>query len=162
MLLKLVNIFLRGFNKLSFKYTNKFYRRHLKHIGKNTLFTHRVEFINPYNITIGDNSYINGGMIVAGRNSSINIGNNCLISYNVHIRTTSHNHQRKDMLIREQGEFEADINIKDNVWIGFGVQILPGVSIGENSIIGAGAVVTKSLPPNGIYGGIPAKLIKER
>lgn len=129
------------------------YRRKLKFLGHNSRFTDKVEFSYPNNISIGDNTYINGGIITAGSQSTITIGNDCLISYNVHIRTRSHNHSNPDKLIRLQGEFEKDITIGNNVWIGYGVQLLPGVAIGDNVIIGAGAVVTKSIPSNEIWGG---------
>nr|WP_143033346.1 DapH/DapD/GlmU-related protein [Prevotellamassilia timonensis] len=52
--------------------------------------------------------------------------------------------------------------IEDDCWIGFNVIILPGVTIGKGSIIGAGAVVTKSIPPYSVAGGVPAKVIKSR
>lgn len=152
----------RLWKRILSKYSIRYYREHLQYLGSNATITDRCEFVHPENILIGDNSYINGGMIVAGENSKIKIGKNCLISYNVHIRTTSHNHTLSDIPILLQGDEESDIVIKDNVWIGYGVQIMPGVIIGENSIVGAGAIVTRSLPPNGVYGGIPAKLIHTR
>lgn len=52
------------------------------------------------------------------------------------------------------------IVIKDNVWIGINATILQGVTVGENAVIGAGAVVTKDVPPNAVVGGNPAKIIK--
>jgi acetyltransferase-like isoleucine patch superfamily enzyme len=55
---------------------------------------------------------------------------------------------------------KGPVIIEDNVWIGQGVAIMPDVTIGKNSIIGANAVVTKSFPPNSIIGGVPARLIK--
>ena len=118
--------------------------------------------IYPGNVTIGENSYINGGMIVASPNARIVIGNNCLISYNVHIRTDMHNYNDRKTLINKQGNSEKDVIIDDDVWIGFGAQIMPGVHIAEGSVIGAGAVVTKDTEPFGVYVGIPAKKIKER
>lgn len=54
----------------------------------------------------------------------------------------------------------SPIVIESNVWIGAGATILPGVTIGENSVVAAGAVVTKDVPPNTIVGGVPAKFIK--
>ena len=63
--------------------------------GYNVKLNMYVDFSNEDNIYIGDNTYINGGRIIAGRNSKIIIGNDCLISYNVHIRTTTHNYTDK-------------------------------------------------------------------
>ena len=114
------------------------------------------------NIYVGDNSYINGGYIIAGENSKIQIGSNCLISYNVHIRTITHNYEKKEKLICEQGNREESIIIEDDCWIGFGAQIMPGIVIKKGSVIGAGAVVTKDTEAYGVYGGVPAKKIKSR
>lgn len=85
-----------------------------------------------------------------------------MISYNVHIRTDTHNYYNKNIPMIYQGHFEKDIVIGDDVWIGFGAQILPGVKIGDGAIIGAGAVVTKDVEPYTIVGGVPAKIIKKR
>lgn len=116
----------------------------------------------PENINIGRNSYINSGDIVASKNATITIGENCLISYNVHFRTDMHLYCDKNTLINKQGCIEKSIVIEDDVWIGYGVQIMAGVTIAKGCVIGAGAVVTKSTEPYGIYIGIPAKRIKER
>ena len=115
-----------------------------------------------HNIKIGDNTYINGGMIVAGANSKIVIGDNCLNSYNVNIRTNSHYYKNKNILIKDQGNLEKDIIIDNDVLIGFGVQIIPGVIIGDGAVLAAGTVVTKDVPDYSVYGGIPARKIVER
>lgn len=128
---------------------------------KNAFISESCVLMNRKNIHIGKNSYINGGFIQAGTNSSITIGDNCLISYNVVIRTGSHNYSNKDT-IRSQGLFEKDIYIGNDVWIGVGSIILPGVTIADGTVIGAGAVVTKNTEPYGVYTGVPAKLIKYR
>lgn len=116
---------------------------------------------NPHNIFVGNGSYINGGIIYAGKKSKIIIGENCLISFAVHIRAYSHNYNDSETPIIFQGDYEKDIIIGNNVWIGHGVQILPGVTIGDNCIIGAGAVVTKDINSNSIAVGVPAKVIKK-
>lgn len=115
---------------------------------------------NPTNIQIGRGSYINGGYLMAGQKSKIIIGENCLISYNVHIRTNTHNTQNTAIPIIEQGDYEKDIQIGDNVWIGHAVQIMPGIKIGDNCIVGAGSIVTKSFGDNLVIAGVPAKVIK--
>lgn len=76
---------------------------------------------------------------------------------------TSHAYDRKDLPIMAQGTApEKPIKIGNNVWVGTRVIILPGVEIGDNTIIGAGAVVTKSFPKDCIIGGNPAKILKYR
>lgn len=151
-----------GGKRLYLRYLQKIIRKSLSQIDDSSTFTFKCTFLHPENIVIGKNTYLNGGMFVAGDDSKIIIGDNCLISYNVHMRTSSHNHSVMDVPIREQGESQKDIVIGNNVWIGYGAQILSGVIIGDNSIVGAGAVVTRSIPENCIYGGVPAKLIRER
>lgn len=121
-----------------------------------------VTLIYPENIRIGNNTYINSGYLIASKNSKITIGDNCLISYAVHIRTSSHHFMDKTQHINKQGIIEKDITIGNDVWIGFGAQIMPGVNIADGCVIGAGAVLTKDTEPYGVYAGIPAKLIKYR
>ena len=62
----------------------------------------------------------------------------------------------------DQGHIENDVIIGDNVWIGYGAQILSGVVIGSNVIVAAGAVVTKNVPNDVVVGGVPAKIISTR
>lgn len=125
-------------------------------IGENTVI------MNGEKIYIGNNTYINGGFFKASKNAKIIIGDNCLISYNVHMRTDSHNYIRSDVKIREQGHNEKDILIGNDVWIGYGVQILSGVCIGDGAVIGAGSIVTKDVEPYSVVVGVPARKISER
>lgn len=130
--------------------------------GSNVFIGKDVKLMNPSRIYVGDNSYVNGGYLCAGNNSKIIVGNDCLISYDVHIRCTGHNYIDKNILIRNQGHSEADIIIKDDCWIGFGAQIMSGITINTGCVIAAGAVVTHDTEPYCVYAGIPAKKIKER
>ncbi len=114
----------------------------------------------PQNIHIGSYLYINGGILSASPNGKITIGEYVIIADNVHIRTRTHNYLDKKNPIKMQGGIEKDIIIGNNVWIGFGAQLMSGVTIADNSIIAAGAVVTKDVPSNTIVGGVPAKIIK--
>ncbi|GAC23344.1 galactoside O-acetyltransferase [Paraglaciecola mesophila KMM 241] len=85
-----------------------------------------------------------------------------MIADAVSIRDTDHKHDKIGVPMIEQGIVTAPVIIKDNVWIGYGVTILKGVEIGEGSIVAAGSVVTKNIPPYSIAGGIPSKVIKMR
>lgn len=78
----------------------KFKLRKIK-CGKNVSFGDDVQITNSSNIIIGNNTYINGGTILVGKNSKIVIGDNCLISYNVHLRTKTHCYKNKNILINK-------------------------------------------------------------
>ncbi len=87
------------------------------------------------------------------------IGNNVLIAPNVTISTAGH---PIDAEIRASGQqFSLPVTIEDNVWLGSGVIVNPGVTIGRNSVIGAGSVVTKSIPPNVVAVGVPCRVLRE-
>jgi len=130
--------------------------------GSDSVIGLKTKTMNNHNIFLGKNSYINGGYLLSGKNFKIIIGDNCLLSYEIHLRTSSHNYLNKEQLIRLQGEFEKDIVIGNDCWIGFGAQVLPGVNIADGSVIGAGAIVTNNTEPYSVYAGVPARKIKNR
>ncbi len=88
------------------------------------------------------------------------VGKGCLFSENIMIHTSDH-HSLIDLATMQQANFPAEVNIADHVWIGPNVTILPGVTIGLGSIIGSGSVVTKSVPPKELWGGAPARMLRE-
>lgn len=107
------------------------------------------------NITIGKNVFINSGCCFQDQGGII-IKDNCLIGHNVVLATLNHDfdsEKRANMTAKK-------ITIGKNVWIGSHSTILQGVTIGDNAIIAAGAVVNKDVPTNSIVGGVPAKIIK--
>lgn len=107
------------------------------------------------NITVGKNVFINTGCRFQDQ-GGIRIGDHVLIGHNVVLATLNHDfapYNRATM-------HPAPIHIEDRVWIGANATVVPGVTIGENSIVAAGAVVTKDVPPNTIVGGVPAKVLK--
>ncbi|RDY26925.1 glucohydrolase [Romboutsia weinsteinii] len=111
-----------------------------------------------YNITWGDNSYANYNLTVLDC-TTVRVGNNVLIGPNVNLFTAGH---PVDVEMRVDGlEFAKPITIGDNVWICGGVTVNPGVTIGENSVIASGSVVTKDIPKNVVAGGNPCKVIRE-
>ena len=122
-----------------------------------------AKIVFPQNVKIGHRTYINGNTsLIAGANSRITIGDNCLIADNVHIRTTTHKYIDKNTLIQEQGHEEKDITIGNDVWIGYGAQIMAGVKVGNGAVVAAGAIVTKDVEEYAVVAGVPAKVIKYR
>ncbi len=155
------------------------------HIGHQVrLYPIRVTW--PHRVTLGDSVslehsiYFNiaggyrdaGGVLIGSGTfvgsgcefniiSSITVGTNCLIASGC--RFIDHNHGTAvGTLIKAQEEEEGPISIGSDVWIGANCVILKGVSIGDNTIVAAGSVVTKPLDAMGIYAGVPARLVRRR
>jgi acetyltransferase-like isoleucine patch superfamily enzyme len=76
------------------------------------------------------------------------------------MRASNHNFDDVSKSFREQGHKKGVIRIKNNVWLGAGVMVLPDVSIGNNVVVGAGSVITKDIPDNSLAVGSPAKVIR--
>lgn len=109
--------------------------------GKNTVF--------------GENVFVNSGCRFQDQ-GGITIGDGCLIGHNCVMATLNH-----DLAPETRADIQpAPIVLRRNVWVGANVTILPGVTVGENAVIAAGAVVTRDVPGNAIVGGVPAKLIR--
>lgn len=92
----------------------------------------------------------------------IRIGNDVRIASHTVIVASQHRFDRRDVPIGEQGSSGEGIVIEDDVWLGTGVRILDGVTVGRGCVVGAGAVVTNSLAPYSIAAGVPARTIGER
>ena len=107
------------------------------------------------NITIGKNVFINSGCRFQDQ-GGITIGDGTLIGHNVVLATLNHGIMPDD----RSTLYPAPITIGKNVWIGSSSTVVAGVTIGDNAIIAAGAVVTKDVPANTVAGGVPAKYIK--
>jgi len=118
------------------------------------------------NISVGDNVRLGFGASFVAADTTITIGNKVLFGPNVKIRGGNHNTSQigKYMFdVRDKApQNDSPIYIEDDVWVGTGATILKGVRIGRGSIIGAGAIVTKDIPPYSVAVGVPAKVIKCR
>ncbi len=105
------------------------------------------------NVGIGEFAYLGGG-------GGLEIGDDCIIGQYLSCHPENHNFQDTTRRIREQGVSRKGIKIGKNCWIGAKVTVLDGVTVGDNCVIAAGAVITKSMPANSVIGGVPAKVIK--
>jgi acetyltransferase-like isoleucine patch superfamily enzyme len=108
------------------------------------------------NILIGKNVFFNTGCSFQDR-GGITIGDGTMIGMNVTIATLNHGLS----LDTRNTTYPSPVNIGENVWIGSNATILPGVTIGDNSVVAAGAVVTKDVPENTVVAGVPAKVVKK-
>ncbi len=110
-----------------------------------------------YNIEIGENFYSNHNLIILDADKVV-FGDNVLVGPNCAIYTSTHPFNAD---LREKGVlYTKPVLVGNNVWICGNVTILPGVKIGDNSVIGAGSVVSKDVPANVIAAGTPCKVLK--
>ena len=163
------------------------WKRSFRHFGEGSVIAYPGILQNPGNISIGEKTTIHSNSRIqcfrqCDKNSSIIIGDRCFIGYFFtilnassvslgndvliasHVLISSENHginPESDIQYMDQPLVTKPVSIGDGCWIGEKVCILPGVSIGKKSIIGAGSVVTKSIPDYCIAAGNPAKVIKK-
>jgi acetyltransferase-like isoleucine patch superfamily enzyme len=113
-------------------------------------------------IVIGEYCYLNPHCVLYS-GSGIRIGDHVLIAPGVMIVPANHAFARRDLLIREQGFASAGgVVIEDDVWIGANSTVLDGAYIERGAVIAAGSVVNKRVPSYTVWGGVPAKMLKER
>jgi len=147
------NLFL---NFAPYRIRHGYLRRFCKiHIGRDTTIA-AGSYITGDKIFIGDNTVINRFTYLDGR-CPLYIGNNVNVSHYSHIQTLTHDPRSPDFAC-----LEGPVAIHDNAWIGARVIILPGVTIGEGAVVGAGSIVTKNVAPYTIVAGNPARAIGVR
>ena len=112
-------------------------------------------------VRIGNQCSVNAFSILNGH-GGLSIGNGVRIASHCTILTTEHLHADPTRPIHEQGVESRPTTIADDVWIGTHAVVLAGVTIGEGSVVAAGAVVTRDVPPGSVVGGVPARVIRSR
>jgi acetyltransferase-like isoleucine patch superfamily enzyme len=112
-------------------------------------------------VSIGDGSSVNPYCVLYGH-GGLTIGEEVRIAAHSVVVPSNHTFSDRSVPIGRQPIVARGIRIEDDVWIGAGVKILDGVVIGTGCVVGAGSVVTRSLEPNGVYVGIPARRIRSR
>ena len=136
-------------------------------IGSNVIICNNAWFnvkknenMEVANLNIGSGTYI-GSYVQINAWKKVNIEKNVLIADRVFITDADHNYENKNIPIIKQGDrFKGEVFILEGSWIGVGAVIMPGVTIGKNSVVAANAVVTKNVPDYSVVGGVPAKIIK--
>lgn len=111
-------------------------------------------------LVIRQGTYINRYSMIDAH-ERIEIGRNCLIGPHCYITDANHG-RASEKMVKSQKMDAKQVIIEDDVWLGAGVVVLPGVTIGRSAVIGAGAVVTKDVPANSVWAGVPATFIGRR
>jgi acetyltransferase-like isoleucine patch superfamily enzyme len=133
----------------------------LKRLGKGVVVNGPLMIGNPPLTELGDDVCINAGLVVRG-NGSLVLGSHVHFGQHVEILTSNHNFDRPTALPYDKVRVARDVDVGDCVWFGDHVIVTPGVRIGEGAILGAGAVVTREVPPLAVVGGAPAKVLRYR
>lgn len=128
------------------------------HVGEGAVIRPPLRCDYGYQTTIGARSFANWGLVCLDV-AKITIGNDVQIGPNVQLLTATHPIEPGPR--RDKWEGSKPIAIGNNAWLGGGVIVCPGVTIGENTVVGAGAVVTKDLPANVVAVGNPARVVRE-
>lgn len=129
-----------------------------KRCGRKLQVRPRVHFESIENISVGDRVSFNYNSFVNAY-GGLTIGDDCLFGPFLTIVTSNHKYNSSD-IIRELGHVRKPVIIGDNVWIGANATILPGVTIGNHVIIGAGSVVVRNIPDKSLVVGNPSRIIK--
>ncbi len=125
--------------------------------GKNVFIARGFECDYGMNIEVGDNFFVNYGVVILDV-CKVSIGDNCLIAPQAGIYTACHPLERETRVSRL--ELGKPIVIGNDCWIGGRAVITPGVTLGDNVVVGAGAVVTRSFPSDVVIAGNPARIIR--
>ncbi|MBR5540014.1 MAG: acyltransferase [Clostridia bacterium] len=142
-------------------------RRSFGACGKNVMFTKNSSITGVRNLYVGNNVSLSSATILCTRAKLI-IGDDVMFGPHVTVVTGDHRIDIPDRPMisikdsEKMPENDQDVVIENDVWVGANATILKGVTIGTGSVISAGAVVTKDVPPFSIVGGVPAKVIKKR
>lgn len=155
-------------------------RSQFKHIGTNVQFDEPAHILSPECISIDNDVHFMPGIYISpcGKNVVIGsnthcapyaclygpliIGKHCAIAAHVVLASVGHGYDRVDIPMVEQQAQTNEVVLEDDVWIGANAVVVGGVRIGTGSIVGAGAVVTRDVPPFSVVGGVPARMLRDR
>lgn len=173
---KIVDIFRR------FKMEHEFYSRYNTFLPRGSVVKRISSIVIGDHFSLGENCFIycqdpeNGSSLRIGNRVALNngvtinsdfggqivIGDNVIIGPGTIIRAANHNFKNPEKYIRDQGHISGEIIIEEDVWLGANVVVLPNVKIEKGSVIGAGSVITRNIPPYSVAVGVPATVIKKR
>ncbi len=139
------------------KIRKAYLRTYLLKFGDESGVQMSVKFLNGRKVSVDDNVVINWGCVLDGRKYPIEIGKNVSLGPEATILTLGHD--TRSPSFEDKG---GPVIIKDHCWVAYRSTILPGVTLAEGTVIGAGSVVSRDTEPYGIYAGVPARKVGER
>jgi acetyltransferase-like isoleucine patch superfamily enzyme len=92
----------------------------------------------------------------------VSIGRECIVADRVMLIDFDHGVVQYERPVREQGIYKRDVRVGHNVWIGYGVAILRGTTVGDNSVLGTSTIVTRDVPDNAVAAGVPVRVLRMR
>jgi acetyltransferase-like isoleucine patch superfamily enzyme len=134
------------------------YKVTLGHCGRDCDFESDMIIRNPRHVSIGDRCSFSA-FVVLDAHDRITVGNDCMFALRVTVSTATHDYAGTPMNSRT---LTKPVVIGNDVWLGVGATVLPGITIGDGAVIGAHALVTKDVPPRAIVVGVPARVLKYR
>lgn len=137
------------------------FRPLFRKMGRGFFTSPGVKLLHCYNIETGDRISLSFNVILNGR-GGLKVGDDFVCGPGVVVWTAKHLYGERNRRMMEQGEVNAPVEIGNDVWCGTNAMIMPGVRIGDGTVIFAGAVVTKDTPPYSVVAGVPARVIRYR
>lgn len=151
----------RVIRRIRGKLRTAYYSRVLGKCGKGCSVCSGAVISDPRQIHFGNSVQVNEGVVINARfPATVTIGNSVILSYGVVVLTAGIDLD-EDLYYQREHDQEST-TIEDDVWVGAGAIILPGVTIGKGAVIGAGSVVSKDVPAGEIHAGVPARMIKKK
>jgi acetyltransferase-like isoleucine patch superfamily enzyme len=138
-----------------------FFKLLCRRMGREIFIAQNVSIRHAYNLSMGHHVGINQGSIIHCR-GGVTIGNHVFLGQRVIINTGDHHYADADTIIWEQGAFYRPVTIGNDVFLGMGSMILPGVTVADGTVVAAGAVVTRDTEPYSVMAGVPARVIRRR
>ena len=139
-----------------------YFREHdAKVVGKGSFYLDQIVWLNGDQVVLGESVGFNFGCYVNGY-GGLTIGDRSRIGPLTTIHTANHVFDDPDVPLLEQGWMKQPVRIGEDCWVAMSVCVLPGVTIGDRCVIGAGSVVTKDIPPDSVAVGNPCRVIRNR
>lgn len=132
-----------------------------RRIGRQIFIAQRVSIRHAYNLEMGHHVGINQDCVLHCR-GGVTIGNHVFLGQRVIINTGDHRFEDASRTIWEQGAFYRPVRIGNDVFLGMGAIIMPGVTVADGTVVAAGAVVTRDTDPYSVVAGVPARVIRHR